>query len=795
MKPNDNSTADPHRPPSSEGGDHPARRWLLRAGLASAALLTFTVATAAWLWHSTPDARAIVDRVNVHPSLIYSADGQLLDTIGSNQMLPIELEQVSPAIVHALLATEDRRFHVHGGVDLRRVVAAAGSTLRGQTQGASTLTQQLARNLFPKRVGNDRSVLRKLREIIVAIKIERAYTKQQILAHYLNNVPFLYDVVGIEMAAQTYFSKSASAIEPHEAALLVAMLKGPSYFDPERRPDRARARRDLVLRLMQREGHLDGAALAAATAKPLGVQITRHDIDPPMAPHYLRVVRAQVAQWAAQRGIDPQRDGLRIEVGLDSRLQRIAESSVERQAGVLQQVADSEWSSQALRAGPPPKPVSAKDAFAWFWQSNPGLLAELRAQAPGPHNVAADASGMRAGGGSDAELAALKATKTRLEAGFVAIDPRSGAVRAYVGSRSWKQDRYDHVAQARRQPGSTFKPFVYGAALAAGMPQDQMFVDRPYTLTLADGKTWTPGDVGASSGRLMMMRTGLSKSRNSITAQVIQQVGVDRVIHYARTVGIRHSQLDAVPSLALGTSPVTLLEMTGAYGTLAALGTRRDPTLIESISDRHGRLLTTFASQPVAALEYEHAAMMVDILRDAVDRGTGALLRSQFGIKADIAGKSGTSQRNADGWFISLQPTLVTGAWVGFNDQRVTMRSTQWGQGGRSALLLVGDFLREAQQHALVDMDAQFPTVARPAPPTVWHPAPQDSFETEDSPEQMADEAQDRIQPGRDQEPATPYLLVADEPKPLAASVREPRAWEAPIDKVTLRAAVAGVVH
>ncbi|WP_418317796.1 transglycosylase domain-containing protein [Piscinibacter sakaiensis] len=741
--------------PPDQGDGGRLSRWLVRGGMAAAAMLASAALGLLWLWNTTPDARAIVERVNAQPSLIVSADGELLDTIGNNQSVPVALDQVAPAIVQALLATEDRRFHQHGGIDLRRIVAAAGHTLRGDIQGASTLTQQLARNLFPKRIGNERSLLRKLRELVVALKIEQAYTKQQILALYLNNVPFLYDVVGIEMAARTYFAKPASEIAAHEAALLVAMLKGPSQYDPERRPERARARRDLVLRLMAREGVLGQTELAAAHAQPLGVQITRHDLEPQLAAHYLRVVRAQVAQWAGQHGIDPRRDGLRIQVGLDARLQRIAEAAVERQTELLQQVADSEWSSRTLRAGPPKKPAG-EQAFAYFWQSNPALLAELQQPAPGLQPVAAGRPSA-----DSAPLAELKAAKTRLEAGFVALDPQTGSVRAYVGSRSWKLDRFDHVAQARRQPGSTFKPFVYGAALAGGMPQNRMFADRPFTMTLADGATWTPGDVGSSSGEWMMMRAGLSKSRNSITAQVMHQVGVDRVIQYARAVGIRHSPLDPVPSLALGTSPVTLLEMAGAYGTLAALGTRRDPTLIEAISARDGRLLVRFESQPQQVLEHEHAAAMVDILRDAVDRGTGTRLRSQFGIKADIAGKSGTSQRNADGWFISLQPNLVTGAWVGFNDQRVTMRSTEWGQGGRSALLLVGDFLREARDRDLLAMDFRFPQVARPKPPMLWQPAPA-PFSADDGDDVAGDEGH-IMAPVHRPRPSAPYLLVGDD--------------------------------
>ncbi len=744
------------------------------AGLVGLAVIGSAAAFGWQLWQQTPDVGAIATRANAQPSRIVSSDGVLLDRIGVSQTQPVALGEVSPSIVQALLATEDRRFHDHGAIDLRRMVAAIGRTLQGDVQGASTLTQQLARNLFPKQIGNDRSILRKLREIMVAIKIERAYTKEQILTLYLNQVPYLYDVVGIEMAARTYFSKPASEIEPHEAALLVAMLKGPNYFDPERRPERARDRRNLVLSLMEREGYLDAAAYRSARERPLDVRLTRHDTAVPLAPHYLRSVRTQVAEWAEQHGLDPRRDGLTIQVGLDSRLQRLAEQAVERQGELLQSVAASEWSRAALRVGPP-APGSKVNAFEHFWRSNEGLRNEVGRQTAAYRKAreegADDASALKTVA-QDEEFVRLRAAKTRLEAGLVAIDPRSGQVRAWVGSRDWRQDRFDHVAQARRQPGSTFKPFVYGAALVAGIPQNQVYYDSPVTLTTADGQVWTPGDVGGSSGQPMLMRTGLARSRNTITAQVMQQVGPHQVARFARSMGIEQSPLDPVLSLALGTSPVTLLEMAGAYGTLAALGTRRDPLLIDRIEDRDGRLLVQFDSQPRRVLEAEHATLMVDILREAVDSGTGTALRTRFDLKGDIAGKTGTTQRNSDGWFLSLQPGLVVGAWVGFNDQRVTMRSNQWGQGGHSALLLVGDLLRQGAQDQLIDMEARFPTVPRPAPPMRWVPEPAEVDEVPWESVASTDEPSD--------EPMLPVRSARfrfdapDRPMPVAAAAQPP---------------------
>jgi penicillin-binding protein 1A len=702
------------------------RRRLLAWGLGAAALLAALIAGATlagqWLMRTTPGAHDVQRVAAQRPSHIVSADGVLLDRVSARVHEPVALDAVAPVLVQALLATEDQRFHTHRGVDWRRLVAAAWHTLRGERQGGSTLTQQLARNLFPQQIGQERTLLRKLRETAVALKIEAALSKDQILALYLNQVPFLYDVSGVEMAARTYFGKPAARLDLHEAALLVAMLKGPAQYDPLRAPQRARERRDLVLALMQAQGRIPPAEAEAARAAPLGVTLVRQDGPPPHAPHYVREVRRQLAAWAAARGLDPARDGLVVHATLDTRLQTLAEDAVRRQADLLQAVADQEWSASSMRVGlPAAGAVRSEAAFAHFWRQQPELLAELVRATPAYARARAagepEAQALRAGLG-DAALRELQARKTRLEAGFVALDPRDGAVRAYVGSRDWALDQFDHVAQARRQPGSTFKPFVYGAALVSGIAAEQTYLDAPVQVALADGRVWAPGDVGGASGQALTLRDGLARSKNSITVQVAQQVGVERVVRFARAMGIERAPLDPVPSLALGTSPVTLLEMARAYATLATLGIKREPQLIARITDRDGRELARFTDpRGERVLDETSALALVDMMRDAVTRGTGTLLRQRFGVRADIAGKTGTTQRHADGWFLAMRPGLVAGAWVGFNDPRVVMRSGRAGQGGRSALLLVGDFLAHAGAAGLIDMQARFPPGPPPLPP------------------------------------------------------------------------------
>ena len=676
-----------------------------------------------WLVRTTPDALSVATQAAVRPTRLVSADGVLLETLGERIQQPVTLKEVSPALVQALLATEDRRFFTHWGVDPRRLCSAAWESLNGDVQGASTLTQQLARNLFPKRIGNERSVLRKLRELTLALKIERAYGKDEILALYLNHVHFPYRVTGVEMAARTYFGKSAATLDLHEAALLVAMLKGPKRYDPLDAPARATQRRNLVLALMEREGAIDSAARQRAAAMPLPTRIARQDLGPAAGPHFTRLVRAELAAWAESRNIDPHSEGLTVHTTLDTRLQALAEQAVERQGDLLQSVADHEWSRASLRSGPPPKSVVLKpdEAFAHFWQQQPALLADLARETTAYEQARArgqsEDQALRTALADRAAMRAVRRAKTRLEAGFIALDPRTGHVLAYVGSRDAAVDQYDHVGQALRQPGSTFKPFVYGAALFSGMRQDHTYFDEPPQVAMSDGTTWSPTDMSGATYEPLTLRQGLARSKNTITAQLMMEIGPQSVISYARSLGIVKAELQAVPSLALGTSPVTLMELAGAYGTMAALGVRREPRVITHITDRNGHEVARFTSAPQRVLPEPHMVELVDMLRDTINYGTGGQLRSRFGIKADVAGKTGTSQRNADGWFLAMRPGLVMGAWVGFNDQRVTMRSNQWGQGGRNALLIVGDFMKAAGEERLIDLKERFPNPPPPPPP------------------------------------------------------------------------------
>jgi penicillin-binding protein 1A len=672
---------------------------------------------------STPDVEKLLQERSAQPSVMLSASGTPLATFKRGHYERVSLEQVSPYVIQALIAVEDHRFYEHRGLDLNRTLGAAWYTLRGSPQGGSTITQQLVRNLYPKRIGRARTMDRKLREMLTALKIERTYSKREILEAYLNSVPFLYQVTGIEMAARTYYDKSAAELDVMESATLVGMLKGTSYYNPLLHPQRAQQRRNVVLSQMVRRGMLDSAAYRAARARPLQVQWTRPPEPLGSAPHFAAHVRRQLIDWAEANDYNIYSDGLTVHSTLDDGLQEAAAAAVARQAEVLQQIADVEWSQRDARVASRAPAAYAKlrkkaEPFSQFWNERPGLLEAFVRESPEFRRA------LQAGATEEAALERLsaderyldnvRATKTRLEAGFVALDPRSGEVKAWIGSRDFERDQFDHVAQAQRQPGSTFKPFVYGAAMERGMLPELLYPDGKVEIPLADGGVWRPTDMSGFSGRMMTLREGLIFSKNTITAQVSQDVGVQQVIALAQAAGIRSSRLRAVPSLALGTSPVSLLEMAAAYATIAQVGQYRAPLTIKRITDRDGKVVAEFGSAPEQAMSEQTAVELIDMLRGVVRQGTGVEVRSRFNITADIAGKTGTTQNNADGWFMLMHPQLVAGAWVGFNDQRVTMRSNYWGQGGHNAVLLIGDFFRDALKARLIDATAQFPKSDRP---------------------------------------------------------------------------------
>ena len=702
----------------------------------AAALLMALLAYLLILIPLTPGIDDLKQASTARPSVIVSSDGRELGTFEQGLQERVKLSQVSPHVVTALIATEDHRFYDHHGVDFTRIAGALLASLKGDAQGGSTITQQLARNMFPEEIGRARSINRKLKELITAIKIENTYSKTEILEAYLNTVPFLYNARGIEMAARTYFGKPAAKLDVLESATLVGMLKGTYYYNPVTNPERSLGRRNVVLGQMYKHGAFSEARFKALTKRPLRLRFERLAERSGRDNHFTAYVRKWLLEWADENEYDLALDGLVVETTLDADLQQAALRAVERQAGALQAVADVEWANSWLpnssSTGMYTSMRTSVKPFDYYWRSHEAQLdafiresGEYRRAVDGGEAPAAALKRLKADRDFVREL---KEAKSRLEAGFVAMDPTTGEVKAWVGSRDFARDQYDHVAQAARQPGSTFKPIVYGAALENGIPPEQTYVDTVMEFDMGNGKVWRPTDMSGTSGRQMTMREGLVHSKNTITAQVMQDVGLPSVIKLARNMGIRQSKLASVPSLALGTSPVTLLEMVNTYATIAAQGEYRRPVFVRRITDRDGKVIADFANvAPERALSQATSVTLIDILRGVINRGTGTAVRYRFGVNGDVAGKTGTTQNNADGWFILMHPNLVAGAWVGFNDNRVTMRSNYWGQGGHNAILLVGDFFRTALDDGKIDKDALFPGGRKPEPRRVQE-EPEEEF-------------------------------------------------------------------
>jgi penicillin-binding protein 1A len=461
-------------------------------------------------------------------------------------------------------------------------------------------------------------------------------------------------------------------------------------------PERAQARRNTVLAQMKKRGKLGEAEYAALSKRPLRIRFERQVETAGPAPHLAQQLRKQLIDWADRNGYSLYADGLVIRTTIDYRLQQLANQAVARQGRALQGVADGAWA--ARNAWNPKNPLVRQ-----LVRESARYEAAV-AKGAAPEDVLKDLLG------DVAFLRTLRQEKTRVQAGFMALDPRTGEVRAWVGSRDFAQDPFDHVQVARRQPGSTFKPFVYGAAFDQGLLPTDTLMDAAVEIPLGNKQVWRPTDGNKPPSDMpMTLSDGLAFSKNTITAQLMQQVGPLRVAQLARAMGVRESKLDVVPSLALGTSPVSLKEMVAAYGAIASGGSYRAPRVITRIEDKNGKVLEDFApTAPERVLGLTAAQQLRDAMRGVVDKGTGVAIRSRYGISADVAGKTGTTQDNTDGWFILMHPQLVAGAWVGFNDGRITLRSDYWGQGAHSALPMVGEVFQQALRAKVIDGKQRF---------------------------------------------------------------------------------------
>jgi penicillin-binding protein 1A len=631
------------------------------------------------LIYELPSVRELEEARYAEASIVYTTGGDELTRYHDKNRTWVELSEISEPVVHALVATEDHRFYSHWGVDIRRTISSVYHTVRGDPQGGSTITMQYARNAF-EGMQDDATVTRKIKEWLTARRIERKYEKNEILEMYLNTVPFLYNAFGIEAGARTYFSKPASELDVAEAAVLIGMLRGTVLYNPVKNPENALERRNVVLGLMNKHGFLTDQEYQQTRERDIDLAFVPSVRDENLAPYFAEHLRLFLGEWADNRGYNLYTDGLRIHTTIDTELQAAAEDAVASRARDLQSVADREWGSSR-------------------WENHTQLVESFIRQTPEYREALAEGlskeEAIRQLREDDEVMERVYEAGRTVQAGFVAIDPRSGHVKAWVGGRDFSRFQYDHVAQARRQPGSTFKPFVFAAALENGYSPEVQLVDQRIEFRdPTSRRTWRPGNAGDTYTEApMSLRDALAYSKNTIAAQLTVDLGPARVKEYARKMGIR-SELQEVMSIGLGVNPVSLYELTAAYGTIANGGQYVEPIFVTRIEDRRGRTIATFSNEARRAISPNTAYTLIDMMRGTIDYGTGVAFRGHGG-RGDIAGKTGTSQNNADGWFIAMHPELVIGSWVGFTSPQMRFRGNL-GQGSQSALPLVANFTSRA---------------------------------------------------------------------------------------------------
>lgn len=679
-------------------------RWALYGVLALLLLVTGFISLI-WLgaFGEIPEYGELKSINNQVATEIYSADSVLLGRYYLQERSPVTPEQIPDALRNALISTEDARFYDHGGIDVRSLIRVFVKTLALRDEsagGGSTLTQQLAKNLFPRRSYTFLSMpINKVKEMIIARRLEKIYSKDQVLALYLNTIPFGDNVYGIKTAAERFYSKAPLALTTDESAVLIGMLKATYRYNPRVYPERALQRRNVVLGQMEKYGHLSTTEKQTLQKKPLVLRYQRFSHNEGLAPYFRTYIKSELLTWCRQNKradgspYNLYTDGLKIYTTIDSRLQRFAEEAVRSQMSIIQQRFNNQLSQKTLGtiAQAQVTQLAVYRSLKSEGLTEKQIMAELKK--PGTRRVF-DWKGEKEMNISiyDSLIHHLKF----LQAGLLAMDPRSGALRAWVGGIDHEFFQYDHVrASTKRQVGSTFKPIVYAAAMERGIsPCDYVSAQQ---VSYSNMEDWTPHNSDAGTyDQKYSMEGGLAGSVNTVSVKLMEQAGIANTIRMAERMGIR-SNLPKVPSLALGTASISVMEMVNAYGAFANQGKHVTPMYITAIADSKGTVLERFGNQdqPVEALSKETSAMMLHMLRRVVNEGTGSSLRTKFGLSNDIAGKTGTTQSNTDGWFIAITPRLVVGCWVGGDDPRLHFQSTSLGQGAATALPVVGRFLQQ----------------------------------------------------------------------------------------------------
>ncbi|MDQ6612102.1 MAG: PBP1A family penicillin-binding protein, partial [Gemmatimonadota bacterium] len=563
-------------------------------------------------------------------SKLYAVDGRFIGELGLERRTLVQLKDIPKTVRDAFVVNEDKRFYSHSGIDWYRIMGAALRNVRAghYVQGFSTITMQLARNVFPDRISREKTVLRKIKEAHVARDIENRYSKDKILELYLNQMSFGNGAYGIESAAQRYFGKTVKDLNVAEAALLSGLLKGPGRYNPRRYADRAIQRRNTVIELMRRENVINDNDASLAKAFPL--QLARKSESGETAPYFVEWVRQQLDQHFGSALYD---QGYKVYTTLDVDMQAASERALEQQLRAI----------EAGRSGPY-KHVTYEAYLAKNAESN-------------------DAAGDNA---------------PYLQGAFVAIDPRTGSVRAMVGGRDYEDSKFNRSTQALRQPGSTFKPFVYASAIHAGFTTAQMVDDSPISVDQLSGEAWTPQNYDLKFMGLMPLRKALYMSRNLAAIRTGMEVGPEAVISMARKFGI-HTPIPRYPSVYIGSADVYPVEMIGAYSVFANLGLRTTPHAILRVENAAGQTIWEPKAPRDPVLTPEESWLMVSMMKDVVTKGSAARTVTGAGFEIPAGGKTGTTNDGADVWFIGYTADLVAGVWMGFDKPQKIKANAQGG--------------------------------------------------------------------------------------------------------------------
>ncbi|MDO3641176.1 transglycosylase domain-containing protein [Mucilaginibacter sp. L3T2-6] len=674
-----------------------------------------------WLFGYSPDMHDIKNPTMSLASEVYYADGTLIGRYYKENRSPVEFNKISPNVINALIATEDVRFYHHNGVDFYSFFTSMLSTASGDRRGGSTITQQLAKNLFETRKKKSQGVMRhipgvktvvyKIKEWLTAFKIEHVYSKNQILTLYLNTVPFGNNTFGIKTASLKLFNKTPDALTPAEAATLVGMLKATSTYNPINNPKHSLERRNVVLGQMLKYNYIKKTDYDTSVNKPIKLDLSYVENEGQGDSYLRQAVSRWLKKWLKDNDYDLYEDGLKIYTTIDPRLQQYAEEAVNEKMKMLQKRFYNLWGNKnpwqdldgneikdfVLKAEEK-LPIYARLQKKY---NNDATLIRQYFETP-KHMKVFTWNGERDTTFSSAD--SIKYYAKLLNTGMMTMEPTTGKIKVWVGGIDYKYFNYDHVNQARRQAGSTFKPFAYLTALDNGYSPCDKFTDRPVSIKYVDeGKqqVWEPNNADFHfSYQDMSLRWAMGKSVNSITAQLTEKVGWDKVVEYAHKVGIE-SPLKAIPSVSLGSNDVSVYEMTRAYSTFLNRGKKVDPILVTKITDQDGNVLKEFTLKEEQVISEEVAWLMLYMFRGGMEEpgGTSQALWEYPGLwkKASnqIGGKTGTSSKYVDGWYMGITKDLVTGVWVGADDRTVHFTSSETGEGSHTALPIFARFMEK----------------------------------------------------------------------------------------------------